>query len=203
MHFSAENLGGTCVGVLSVKATETEKYEQFHGVGSSEYSDEHTDVVLVELPFSAFAGGSKGDPAVTDLIKSALISRNQKAVVFRIPWALAQPIGVEPSEFVQAVENIFPNKNWQIDMRLTDGFSDLFISVAKRKKWNGNQILPAVLENNTTYTNSPQEILIAKGYPKKLALHYRDNDIKLIKEAVSIKTAQHALLSVLNAVGLS
>ena len=202
LQLSAEKIGGVCVGTIAIKPTQIESYERFHGTNSVGQSETLPEVVIVELPFSAFASRDNGDPAVSDLIKMSMISKRQNAVLFRVPWRLSQKIGVKSAEYIQAVSNVFKEKDWHVETRLSDGFNDLFIAVVKRKKWNRAAILPKILPSSQINSLIKEELFELKGYPAQILPIYISDDVSLIKEAVSVYVAEDALKYITNAIGL-
>lgn len=208
MAFAAEAEGGTCVGVLSIPETEKAAYEAFHGRGSAEGPSHGSRLILASLPFSMFAEGKAGDPAVSHPIRAAAKAAHVKApapkiAIFRVPWRLAARIGVDPAEYVAAVSEGFSDERWAVTSWVSPDGADLFVTALARKYWNGNE--PLSIEKAASgpvlaEIGRPQEMLLALGYPSNFALHNASVSPKLIEGIVVVHNARAAVSGALKAV---
>jgi hypothetical protein len=206
MTFAAEAEGGECVGVCGVRPGAVAGYESFFGRNSVACPGNPVDVVLVSLPFSIFAGGDNVDPAVAEPIRQASalakLPKKTAVILFRVPWAHADRLGVAADEYLSAIGGSFSAAVWSHHHIVSDDGRDLFVCVIAKSRWNGLSPLPAtigpapVLPNNA----NPQEILSAYGYPDAFALHNAGIDPKLIDGVVCVGNARSALSAALASV---
>lgn len=202
LAFAAEAEGGICIGVFGVKPKARESYESYFGRGSLEPPLTPCDMVLVGLPFSMFVRPENGDPAVTELIKTAFTAaKGASAILFRTPWSSAARLGVDQEEYRSTVEGILGTKKWAVAASASRDGHDLFICGVARKKWNEwSHPLPAFPYAQKATKSTPREILLEYGYPESFALQNADVDPKLVEGIVDVRNARLAISEILKAI---
>ncbi|MCZ7861731.1 hypothetical protein O9X98_10105 [Agrobacterium salinitolerans] len=196
LSFAARSEGGACIGVVGGKSADRDRHAEFFPSGGE--AGARCDFVFATLPFSMFAYCDGGDPAVNEPISiAAKTAKKASAILFRVSWAAAQRLGVDPDEYRAAIEGKLGSKSWEVTSAVSDDRNDLFVAAVARKKWNGREALPmsfpAVAEPES---RNGDEILIALGYPEDFAAKFAGTDRKAVAGIVNIDNARTAISAV-------
>lgn len=198
LSFAARAEGGTCLGVVGGKSSDRERHAEFFPSDSQVQPGARCDFVFATLPFSMFAYCDGGDPAVNEPISIASrTAKKASAILFRVSWAAAQRLGVDPDEYRAAIEGKLGSKSWEVTSAVSDDRNDLFVAAVARKKWNGQEALPMSFPVGAEpESRNSDEILLALGYPEDFAAKYAGTDRKAVAGIVNIDNARTAISAV-------
>lgn len=136
---AALRVSGRLVGAASVSDRSRPLYERLRGALAEE-PVVSPDVALVNLPFSVFVAHVNGDHGVeTVLREAARLAADACALLFRVDWTVGERMGIEPEEYVSAVERHFPRHMVDYFTVANEHFvpmrgTELFIGAAKSWK---------------------------------------------------------------------
>lgn len=198
MSFAARVEGGTCLGVVGGKSRDRDRHAEFFPSVGEWQPGTRCDFVFASLPFSMFAYCDGGDPAVNEPISiAAKTAKKASAILFRVSWAAAQRLGVDPDEYRAAIEGKLGAKSWEVTSAVSDDRNDLFISAVARKRWNGQEALPMSFPVGAeSASRNADEILLAGGYPEDFAQKYAGADRKAVEGIVNVDNARTAISAV-------
>jgi hypothetical protein len=202
LAFAARAEGGACLGVFGGKTRDREQHAEFFPADGHWQPGIRADLVTANLPFSMFAYCDSGDPAVNEPISvAANAAKKASAILFRVSWAAAQRLGVDPDEYRSAIEGNLGSKHWEVTSAVSDDRNDLFVAAIARKKWNGKEALPMLFPNEgKSVGNETGEILLALGYPGDFATTHADADRKPFEGIVNVSNARTAISAVIAAI---
>lgn len=109
MGFGAERAGGRTVGAELVSPKAKAAYGSFHGSDSIGEPESAPDLVLANIPFSAFASLGNGDPETEEILKAAAKrAKTAQAALFRVEWTTGERMGLDASGHAALVAKHMP-----------------------------------------------------------------------------------------------
>src|SRR5690606_5180976 len=107
------------------------------GVGSIAPPETTPDLILVNLPFSAFTTFGDGDPATKAVMAAAAKhGRGSTPLLFRVEWTAGQRMELSPSDYVDLVSHWLPGHECRHIVVSNEAFIpmegfELFVGAAK------------------------------------------------------------------------